>query len=123
MSLSDSSGRVTASASSIINHSQYNDNTLVNDIALVRLSSSIATSSYISYISLGTATLASGVSVTVSGWGRTSDSSTGVSNALNYVTLTTITNTVCSSTYGSLNSGVVCATGAGTQSICSVRLK
>ncbi|XP_063923939.1 brachyurin-like [Zophobas morio] len=118
-SLSDSS-RVTAQASRAVVHPSYSSSTLANDIALLQLSSSVSSSSYISTVSLGTSTLGTGVAVTVSGWGRTSDSSSSISQTLNYVGLTTISNTVCAQTYGSIiQSGIVCCTGSTIQSTCN----
>ncbi|EFA05748.1 chymotrypsin BI [Tribolium castaneum] len=114
------SGGVQAQASRAINHPNYSSSTLANDIALIQLSTSVATSSNVKTISLASSTLGSGVSVTVSGWGKTSDSSSSISQTLNYVGLTTITNAVCANTYGSIiQSGIVCAKGSTTQSTCN----
>ncbi|XP_063924508.1 chymotrypsin BI-like [Zophobas morio] len=77
VSLSDTS-RVTAQASRAVVHPSYSSTTLANDIALLQLSTSVSSSSYISTISLATSTLGTGVSVTVSGWERTSDSKSWV---------------------------------------------
>lgn len=116
-----SSSGVQAQASRIISHPNYSSNTLANDIALIQLSTSVAISNTVKTISLASNTLGSGVSVTVSGWGKTSDSSSSVSQTLNYVGLTTITNQVCSNTYGTIiQSGIVCAQGKSTQSTCNV---
>lgn len=121
ISLSDTSGRVTASASRAVNHPSYNSYNLANDIALIQLSSSVALSSVVSTISLATGTLGSGVAVTVSGWGKTSDASSSVSTNLNYVGLTTITNSQCASTFGNIiQSGIVCCKGSSIQSTCNV---
>lgn len=121
VSLSDTSGRITASGSRVVNHPSYNSYTLANDISLVQLSSSVASSSYVSTISLASTTLGSGVAVTVSGWGKTSDASSSVSTILNYISLTTISNQQCTSTFGNIiQSGIVCARGATTQSTCNV---
>lgn len=88
-------------------------------MALIHLSTSVATNQYISVIPLDSNTISDGVSVTVSGFGRTSDSS-GVSQNLMYVPLTTITNSQCGQTYGTVGSGIVCCTGVNTQSTCNV---
>lgn len=62
-----------------------------------------------------------GVPVTVSGWGRTNDNSS-VSESLNYVQLTTITNQQCAETYGNnlLYFGYLCAVGKPHHSVCFV---
>ncbi|XP_044261229.1 transmembrane protease serine 9-like [Tribolium madens] len=115
-----SSGGVQVQASRAISHPNYSSSTLANDIALIQLSSSVALSSTVKTISLGSSTLGSGVSVTVSGWGKTSDSATSVSQILNYVGLTTISNTVCANSYGGIiQSGIVCAKGSTIQSTCN----
>ncbi|RZC36245.1 chymotrypsin BI [Asbolus verrucosus] len=120
VSLSSSSGRVTASASRIVAHPSYSSSTLANDIALIQLSTSVALSSYVQTIPLASSTLGSGVSVQVSGFGRTSDSSSSISDRLNYVGLTTISNSVCANTYGSIiQSGIVCCKGSSIQSTCN----
>lgn len=63
-----------------------------------------------------------GVAVTVSGWGKTSDSSSGVSQTLNYVQLTSITNQQCANVYGSsvIVASTICAVGNPHHSTCSV---
>nr|CAD7201965.1 unnamed protein product [Timema douglasi] len=60
--------------------------------------------------------------VQVSGWGRTSDTSTGISAELNFVDLNIITNAVCAQTYGTdvIVGSTVCASGAGGRSTCNV---
>lgn len=65
--------------------------------------------------------VAGGVAVTVSGWGRTSQSSS-VSQTLNYVALTTITNQQCANVYGStvIVDSSICAVGNPHHSTCSV---
>ncbi|KAI7815052.1 Serine protease, partial [Rhyzopertha dominica] len=90
----------------------YSSSTVNNDIALIRLPDPIL---YTSKWSTNAKFLANirpvslpviGVimparlSATVSGWGRISDNTTGVSNTLNYVNLTTILNSECATVYG-----------------------
>ncbi|PSN53082.1 Chymotrypsin BI [Blattella germanica] len=101
----------------------YNSQTLANDIALVRLPSAVSLSNYIQTIKLPSYSMASnsfaGTTVTVSGWGKTSDNG-GVSNQLNYVNLNIITNSACSSYYGStIISSTICADGSSRQSTCN----
>lgn len=74
ISLSDSSGRVTASASRVVLHPSWSWITAEGDIALVQLTVSLTISSYVSPIALGSDHLDGGYEVTVSGWGRISDS-------------------------------------------------
>lgn len=63
-----------------------------------------------------------GSEVTVSGWGKTSDASNSVSQTLNYVGLTIISNLQCASVYGSsvIISSTVCAVGNPHHSTCNV---
>lgn len=64
-----------------------------------------------------------GVTVTVSGFGKTSDDpNEGASQRLNYVELTTITNEQCASVYGdsAIDSYIICAIGNPHHSPCSV---
>lgn len=63
-----------------------------------------------------------GIKVTVSGWGTTSDISTEISERLNYVQLTTITNKECAIIYGPdvVVSSTLCAVGNPHHSICYV---
>ncbi|KAJ3652786.1 hypothetical protein Zmor_018719 [Zophobas morio] len=118
ITLNPDSGSTVVTTTNKIVHPNYNPSTLANDVALIRLDSAITFSTNIQAITLASSSLGSGVSVTVSGWGKTSDASSGVTNNLNYVTLSSITNAQCSQYYGSLNSGVVCATGSG-KSTCN----
>ncbi|KAI4465909.1 chymotrypsin-related [Holotrichia oblita] len=62
-----------------------------------------------------------GVTVTVSGWGRTSDTIPSISNILNYVSLTTISNAQCAAVYGSqvIISSTICAVGNPHHSTCN----
>ncbi|KAK4874415.1 hypothetical protein RN001_013775 [Aquatica leii] len=101
-------------------HPDYSSSYLTNDIALVDLLTDVVLSDYIKLIPLDTEHLGSGVSVTASGWGKTSDSSNVVSQILNFVTLTTTSNTICESVYGSsITEGTLCCLGAPEHSTCN----
>ncbi|XP_067007159.1 brachyurin [Anabrus simplex] len=118
------SGRVTVTTTSKIVHSGYSSSTLNNDIALVRLPSAVALSNYIKLVNLPSYSQASntfaGQSVRVSGWGKVSDASTSVSNTLNYVDLSVVTNAVCRNSYGNIIvSSTICAQGSGGRSTCN----
>ncbi|KAH8266220.1 hypothetical protein KR038_009436, partial [Drosophila bunnanda] len=94
----------TVAKSDIIIHADWNSSNLRNDISLIKIPSVSYTtkikavalpaisSSYSTYV---------GETVTASGWGRMSDSSTGVASQLQYAELTVVANSVCQSTYGS----------------------
>ncbi|KAI8123667.1 Trypsin alpha-4 [Lucilia cuprina] len=53
----------------VLNHEGYNPSTKVNDIAVIRLSSSLTMSSNIKAIALASAAPANGAAAVVSGWG------------------------------------------------------
>ncbi|KAJ9580604.1 hypothetical protein L9F63_024219 [Diploptera punctata] len=117
------SGRVIVTSTSKIVHASYNPSTIANDIALIRLPSAVSLTSFIQTIALPGRSLSSnsfaGSTVTVSGWGRTA-TSTSVSNQLNYVDLTVITNSACSSFFGSyILASTICADGSNRQGSCN----
>ncbi|CAB3386982.1 Hypothetical predicted protein [Cloeon dipterum] len=98
----------------------YNQSTLSNDIALIKLTTSITFTANIRPIKLMsdasinlTGTLAS-----VSGYGKTADNETA-SNILKFTQVTVISNAVCASVYGSdvVISSTICAYQINT-SIC-----
>jgi trypsin len=62
-----------------------------------------------------------GKSATVSGWGRTSDDETEVSDDLNFVELPVITNQECVDTYGIVFDSNICTSSPDGKSSCSVR--
>ncbi|XP_069688740.1 brachyurin-like isoform X1 [Periplaneta americana] len=107
--------------SSSIRHEGYNSDTLANDIGLVKMS--VTYSTYISPISLpprsDQGNTFAGQSVRVSGWGINSDSATQLTENLQYVDLTVITNQECNSVYGVITSGMICVSTPGGKSTCS----
>lgn len=119
---SSESGRVDLTATRAIVHEGYNSN-LNNDVALVQLNEEISFNSRIQPVRLPARgeTIAAGEKVTVSGWGKTSDSSSSVSNILNFVEITTITNQACAGYYGSavVIASTVCCQGNPEHSTCN----
>ncbi|KAJ4436546.1 hypothetical protein ANN_16577 [Periplaneta americana] len=117
----ESEAVIVSSSSSII-HEGYDSNTLANDIGLVRIPS-VSYSTYISPISLvprsDQGNSFAGESVRVSGWGLNSDSATEITENLQYVDLTVITNQECNSVYGDITSGMLCVSTPGGKSTCS----
>ena len=63
---------------------------------------------------------ATGTTVTVSGWGKTSDNS-GVADVLHYVSVPTISNEECDVYGGIMWEGMICTSGAGGKGSCNVR--
>ncbi|KAI7815635.1 Serine protease [Rhyzopertha dominica] len=78
----------------IINHASYSSQTLANDIALIRTSSNIALSSTVSTLPISNSNVGAGVTVTLSGWGRTSFPG-NIPNNLQFINLRSISNADC----------------------------
>ncbi|KAI7815051.1 Serine protease, partial [Rhyzopertha dominica] len=116
-------GRITIVTQDYIAHENYSSSTLNNDIALIRLPDPILYTTNIRPVNLPAigAIAPANSSVTVSGWGRISDNATGVSNTLNYVELTTISNEACATVYGSavVVNSTICAVGSPHHSTCN----
>ncbi|KAJ2783730.1 hypothetical protein GGI15_002480 [Coemansia interrupta] len=84
------------SVAEVHNHPQYDDSTMVNDISLLRLSSSISESNAAT-IDIDTSTVGDGTTVTALGWGYTSETDTTPSTSLKKVDLTTLSQAQCGS--------------------------
>ncbi|XP_039481529.1 trypsin alpha [Drosophila santomea] len=112
-----SSGGVVAKVAAFRNHEGYNANTMVNDIAVIRLSSSLSFSSSIKAIGLATYNPANGASAAVSGWGTQSSGSSSIPSQLQYVNVNIVSQSQCaSSTYGygsQIKSTMICAYTSG----------
>nr|CAD7410268.1 unnamed protein product [Timema poppensis] len=118
-------GKVTVATRNLVNHASYNPSNLNNDISLIRLPSEVALNAFIQLVRLPSHSQASntfaGDAVVVSGWGRVSDTSSGISPNLNFVNLNIITNTVCARTYGTavIVTSTICSLGANGRSTCN----
>ena len=110
------SGGVYIKVASIQNHEGYNANTMVNDVAVIHLSSSLTFSSTIKAIDLASSLPAAGASLVVTGWG-TLESGGSIPTALQKVNVDYVTPEQCtSSTYSygrSIKSGMICAAASG----------
>jgi len=102
-----------------IQHEHYDDQTLANDIALIRLPSPLTFNDYIQPICLSAFSARAGCRTTAVGWGLTS-SGGSVSDVLRYVDdLPLIGNDECSDFYGGIiNNGTVCADTSGQRGTC-----
>merc|ERR1712223_2016425 len=103
-------------------HPQWDSNDLSNDLALIRLPEKITFNDYITPACLPKAgqTADPGMVVTPIGWGRPSDSASGISDVLRMVEdLPVITNAECNAVYGIVGDGVVCIDTAGGKGTCS----
>ncbi|XP_063242246.1 brachyurin-like isoform X1 [Bacillus rossius redtenbacheri] len=104
-------------------HPGWNKKLLVNDIALVRLAMKMkGNSAYIRPIRLPTWSQLSDsfayVTATVSGWGKTSDSSQ-VSPQLRYLRATVLSNAECDRFFGKVYDSNICMSGQGGVGSCN----
>ncbi|XP_017150525.2 trypsin alpha-like [Drosophila miranda] len=112
-----SSGGTAVKVSSFKNHEGYNANTMVNDIAVIRLSSSLSLSSTIKTIGLASSAPSNGAAASVSGWGTQSSGSSSIPTTLQYVNVNIVGQSQCASSsysYGSqIKSSMICAASSG----------
>ncbi|RZC33495.1 brachyurin [Asbolus verrucosus] len=118
--LSSDENRLILATSTYVVHPDYNQNTLENDVGLIKLHMPITFTDYIQTITLANESqIFDGVVATAAGWGQTSDTAVGLNNNLHYVDLSIISNTECQITYGNqIKSGMVCAVGNFNEGIC-----
>ncbi|XP_017864767.1 PREDICTED: trypsin alpha-like [Drosophila arizonae] len=99
------------------NHEGYNPNTMVNDIAVIRLSSALSFNSNIKAIGLATYNPANGAAASVSGWGTQSSGSNSIPAQLQYVNVKIVSQASCASSsysYGSqIKNTMICAAASG----------
>merc|ERR1711988_855237 len=100
----------------------WNSNDLSGDLALIGLPSPMPMNDYISTSCLPATgeTPAVGSLVTVTGWGKPSDSAGGISPVLREVRdIPVMTNADCNAVYGIVGDGVVCIDTAGGRGSCN----
>ncbi|XP_036669508.2 trypsin delta-like [Drosophila suzukii] len=111
------SGGVVSKVASFKNHEGYNANTMVNDIAIIRLSTALSFSSTIKAIGLASSNPANGAAASVSGWGTQSYGSSSLPSQLQYVNVNIVSQASCaSSSYGygnEIRSTMICAASSG----------
>merc|ERR1712152_130806 len=103
-------------------HPLWNSNDLSGGLALVELPSPLPMNDYISASCLPATgeTPAVGSLVTVTGWGKPSDSAGGISPVLREVRdIPVISNSDCNDVYGIVGDGVVCIDTAGGRGSCN----
>ncbi|WYZ39659.1 hypothetical protein EsH8_III_001573 [Colletotrichum jinshuiense] len=112
-SLKRNSGGVLVGVSRIIVNPSYTSSTYNNDVAIWKLSTSIPTSSTVSYVTLPAANSdpVGGSNAQVAGWGVTSQSSSTIPVDLRKVTVPIVSRTTCRSQYGTsaITTNMVCA--------------
>ncbi|XP_055610864.1 brachyurin-like [Uranotaenia lowii] len=111
--------RVEINATEFIRHEKYNPNTIVNDIAVIKLPSPITFTDSIKPVSIQRkSTIIAGKKAIVSGFGITKDNG-NVSEVLNYATMKVLLNAECSLFYPTLVKATnVCARGYLLESAC-----
>nr|CAD7207072.1 unnamed protein product [Timema douglasi] len=117
------SGSVTQTLRSAVIHSGYNSATVANDIALLRLTSAVASSSVIAPVRLPSYSQASntfvGSGARVSGFGRISSSNSNVSPNLLYADVSIIANSECAKRFSGIQSSNICTLGSNGRSPCN----
>lgn len=109
--------------SDVTAHSGYNPNTLLNDLAMIHVRNGFTFGPHIDRVALpslsSTGDLVDTLATT-SGWGRPSDGSSQISDTLNRVQTSVISNAQCASTYGNIiTPSHVCLSGAGGRGSCN----
>ncbi|TMW43255.1 hypothetical protein DOY81_011664 [Sarcophaga bullata] len=107
------SGGTLVSVAAFKNHEGYNSRTMVNDIAVIKLASSLTSSSNIKAIALASTAPANGAAAVVSGWGTTSYGGSSLPSQLRSVDVKIVSTSACASSsygYGSeIKSSMICA--------------
>ncbi|KAJ8912485.1 hypothetical protein NQ315_014585 [Exocentrus adspersus] len=118
---SQESTQLRVTSTSVVNHPQYQPQTLSNDVSLISIPSPIVSNEYIQRIPLAPASAGdyTGSSAYIIGWGRISDSSSGISPVPQEVQVEVISNTVCSRTYSVIQSSTICTSGEGVVGACN----
>uniref|UniRef100_A0A182LU12 Peptidase S1 domain-containing protein n=1 Tax=Anopheles culicifacies TaxID=139723 RepID=A0A182LU12_9DIPT len=120
----DSQQRIRYASSGIFRHPNYVSSSLRNDIALVRLNSSMIFTDRIQPVRLpahSDTRLFGGFIGTVCGYGRTSDTSSSISSVLMFTTNAIMTNAECivQWSFATISSQNVCMWGTGGRSSCN----
>ncbi|GJQ72122.1 hypothetical protein Trydic_g3217 [Trypoxylus dichotomus] len=112
------SGGVTRGSSILFIHASYNQNTLANDIGVVRLGTALPIGGNVQQVSLNTAGTGAVAAILV-GWGRTATNS-GIPNNLQQLNTQTLTHAQCQSSWGSsVTTLQICAFIASGQGACN----
>ncbi|XP_059622537.1 transmembrane protease serine 9-like [Phlebotomus argentipes] len=106
----------------IVNHPQYNANTIAFDVSVIRTMNPVAFSNTIQPIPMGSAFVGGGVTAVLSGWGLTS-SPGSLAAELQFLNVQTHTNDECRSRMGGNANMIfdhkICAGGVQGQGACS----
>ncbi|KAJ3656029.1 hypothetical protein Zmor_015133 [Zophobas morio] len=111
--------RVSLATSEYIIHPEFNPDTIEHDIALIKLRMPIKYTDYIKPINLPFRWVNPGELLVSIGWGQTSDSDPQLSNKLQHVFLTALTNEDCKESFGNqIAEHMVCAAGNYNEGAC-----
>ena len=97
------SGGVTHTSSRIVNHPNYNAQTIANDVSVVQTATVIAFNTNVQPIALGATQIGGGVTAIVTGWGGTAVTGGPATNNLQQLTTTTLTNADCRALHSGTN--------------------
>ncbi|CAL4066424.1 unnamed protein product, partial [Meganyctiphanes norvegica] len=114
---------VRTTSTDFFTHENWNSFTLTNDLALIKMPEPITFTPEIQPVCLPTYTDANddfvGASVTLTGWGRDSDSASGISEVLKEVDVTTISTADCQAYYGIVTDNILCIDSEGGHGSCN----
>ncbi|KAH0811571.1 hypothetical protein GEV33_011222 [Tenebrio molitor] len=112
--------RLTIATDNLVIHPLFDPLTLENDVGLVMFRMAITLSDYIQPTSFfPIVDLPGSAPVTTFGWGQTSDEVAGLTNELQYVQLTTLSNEECTLVFGSqIVDTMVCIDGNYNEGTC-----
>ncbi|XP_055626318.1 chymotrypsin-2-like [Toxorhynchites rutilus septentrionalis] len=115
------SGGIMHQVSRIVNHAQYNGNSLTNDICVVQTASTIAFNNLVRSIPLGNANINTASGAVISGWGQLG-ANTGIPNNLQFLRKNIISLADCRSRHGGnaafVHTNTICSLAPAGQGIC-----
>jgi secreted trypsin-like serine protease len=116
----DDPNRVTVATSDYILHPDFNPSTLENDVGLIKLRLPVELTNYIDTIHyLPTVPVQVSTNLMAIGWGQQTDDDAELSDHLNWVQVTSISNNECQVTYGSqVKDYMVCVSGNYNEGTC-----
>ncbi|XP_063230510.1 transmembrane protease serine 9-like [Bacillus rossius redtenbacheri] len=121
----EASPAVTITSFDLFQHPGWNRTTRENDVGLIKLVEKIKFNAFVQPIRLPARSQQEenyvGLQATIVGWGRTSDSSSLLSEELRYVNVPVISNLNCSAQFGDVNvtDSQICTSGAGGRNPCN----
>merc|ERR1711915_658755 len=111
--------QVTLTSTDFFCHENWNSFTLANDLALIRLPSAVSLTDEIALVSLPSSDPAVGTTVTPTGWGRPSDSASGISDVLRQVDVPILDTAPCDAYYGIVTNNQICIDSTGGMGTCN----